>query len=215
MDILPLGHASFKLRGKHVTIVTDPYDTAKIGLKFPKNTEADIVTISHDHPDHNHVTSVSNKPFVVRGPGEYEIKDVSVIGVSTFHDAEGGKARGRNTVYRFEIDGVRLAHLGDLGHKLSSAQTDAIDGIDVLFVPVGGYYTIDAKTAAEVVADIEPRIVIPMHYLAPGLAPTLAEKLAPVDAFLKEMGKVGIPPVPKISVSKDKIPGEVQVVVLQ
>ncbi len=96
MEILPLGHASFKLRGKQATVVTDPYDSAVTGLKFPKNVEADIITVSHDHPDHNAVTAVGGTPFVVRGPGEYEIKGVSIIGVATFHDAEAGNARGRN-----------------------------------------------------------------------------------------------------------------------
>lgn len=215
MDISPLGHASFRLRGKLASLVTDPYDSAMVGLKFPKNTEADIVTVSHDHPDHNKVSAVSGTPFVVRGPGEYEIKGVSVIGISTFHDAEEGKVRGKNTAYRIEIDGVRFAHLGDLGHQLTSQQLEIIDGVDVLFVPVGGFYTIDAKVAAAVVSDIEPKIVIPMHYQVPGLKSELFEKLSPVAVFLKEMGKEGITAVPKLTVTKDKLPAEMQVVVLE
>ncbi len=215
MDILPLGHASFKLRGKQATVVTDPYDGAKIGLKFPKNVEADIITVSHEHPDHNMVSAVSGSPFVVHGAGEYEIKGVSVIGVSTFHDAEGGNVRGRNIAYRIEVDGVRFAHLGDLGHELTSQQLDILDGIDVLFVPVGGFFTIDAKVASAVVSEIEPKIVIPMHYSRTDLNPALVGKLAPVSVFLKEFGKEGIMPVPKLSVSKDKLPAEMQIVVLE
>ncbi len=215
MDILPLGHAAFKLRGKTVTVVTDPYDSAKVGLKFPKNVEADVVTISHEHPDHNHVASVSGTPFVIRGPGEYEIKGAGVIGVSTFHDAEGGNVRGKNTAYRIELDGVRFAHLGDLGHELTSQQVDILDGVDVLFVPVGGFFTIDAKVAAGVVAAIDPKIVIPMHYAANQSSAMLKEKLSPVSLFLKEMGKEGVVPVPKLSVTKDKLPAEMQIVVLE
>lgn len=215
MDISPLGHASFRLRGKQASLVTDPYDSATIGLKFPKNIDADIVTISHDHPDHSNTGAVIGTPFVVRGPGEYEIKGVSVIGVSTFHDAEEGKSRGKNTVYRIEMDGVRFAHLGDLGHQLNSQQLDVLDGIDVLFVPVGGFYTVDAKVAVAIVADIEPKIVIPMHYQRAGLTPALSDKLSPVSAFLKEIGKEGVAAAPKLSVSKEKLPAEMQVVVLE
>lgn len=215
MDILPLGHSSFKLRGKQATLVTDPYDAGAVGLKFPKNTEADIVTVSHSHPDHSMVAAVIGTPFVVNGPGEYEIKGISVIGIATFHDAEDGKARGKNTAYRIEIDGVRFAHLGDLGHQLSAQQIDILDGLDVLFVPVGGLYTIDAKLAATVVGQIDPKIVIPMHYQTPALKADLAEKLAPVSVFLKEMGKEGVTAVPKLTVTKDKLPAEMQVVVLE
>ncbi len=208
MEISSLGHASFKLRGKTVTVVTDPYDGKEMLVKFPKHIEADIVTISHDHHDHNAVNLVGGSPFVVHGPGEYEIKDVAVIGVAGFHDETEGKDRGRNTMYRIELDGVKIGHLGDLGHTLSSAQVDLLDGIDILFVPVGGVYTIGAEIAAQVISDIEPRIVIPMHYA------NSMSNLAPVEAFLKVMNKGEIVPVPKLTVSKDKLPAELQIVVL-
>ena len=215
MDIFSLGHASFKLRGKKATVVTDPYNSDTVGIKFPKNVEANILTVSHEHPDHNDVHAVSGEPYVVRGPGEYEINGVSIIGISTFHDAEGGAVRGKNTAYRIEIDGVRIAHLGDVGHVLTSAQLDALDGIDILFLPVGGEMTVDAKAAAAIVADMEPKIVIPMHYATEKLDPTFAAKLSPVALFLKEIGKEGIVPVTKLSVSKDKIPLEMQVVLFE
>lgn len=215
MDILPLGHASFKLKGKQASLVTDPYDATKVGLKFPKNVEADIVTISHDHPDHNHTSAVAGSPFIISGPGEYEVKGISVIGISLYHDAVEGKERGKNTAYRIEIDGVRFAHLGDLGHPLTSPQVELLDGVDVLFVPVGGFFTIDAKTAMGVVADMDPRIVVPMHYAREGLHEAMAGALSPVALFLKEMGKESVTPVPKLSVTKDKLPTEMQVVVLE
>ena len=215
MEILPLGHASFRLRGKQATVICDPYESAGVGLRFPKSVEADIVTVSHSHKDHSEVKAVSGTPYVISGPGEYEVKGVSVIGLSTFHDSQKGAERGKNTVYRIEIDGVRVVHLGDLGHTLSSEEVDRIDGVDVLFVPVGGYHTLDAKMAVSVISEIEPRIIIPMHYQREGLSPAFFDHLAPVSQFLKEIGKEGITPLPKLSVSKDKLPAEVQVVVLE
>ncbi len=211
MEILPLGHASFKLRGKFATVVTDPYDEKEMGIKYPKHIEADILTISHNHFDHNAKGLIGGSPFVVEGAGEYEIKGVSVIGVGSFHDDKNGEERGKNTMYRIEIDGIRLLHLGDLGHVLSSAQVDVVDGVDVLFIPVGGVYTIDAEKAAQVISDIEPRIVIPMHYGTD----TYNKSLAPVSVFLKQMGKESVTPGAKLTISRDKLPAEMQVVVLE
>lgn len=198
MDIFPLGHASFKIKGKSATVVTDP---------FQGKAEADIVLVSHDHPDHNVVSLISGEPFVVSGPGEYEIKGVTVVGVPSFHDAKKGEERGRNTIYKFTVDGVNFCHLGDLGHKLTEAQVELIGDVDVLFVPVGGFYTIDAETASEVVAQIEPYIVIPMHYDG--------EKLEPVEKFLKQMGVEGLEKQNKLSISKDKLPENTTIVVLE
>lgn len=213
MDIFPLGHSSFKIRGKQVTIVTDPYDL-DTGLKFPKNIEADIITVSHGHPDHNYISAVGGKPFVVSGPGEYEIKEVSIIGVPTFHDEQNGKERGKNTVYHIRIDGLNIVHMGDIGHLLSSAQTEEIGDVDILLVPVGGVYSVDAEKALEIVADLEPKIVIPMHYNREGLDQKIFGTLTPVSAFLTKAGKEATV-VPKLSVSKDKLPQEMQVVVLE
>lgn len=195
------------------TIVTDPYDD-KTG-KFPKDTEADIVLVSHDHGDHNQTSKIQGQCFKILGPGEYEVKEVSIIGVPTFHDDKGGSERGSNTVYVIEIDGLRLAHLGDLGHKLTQESLEEMGSIDVLFVPVGGFYTIDSKTAAEVVRQIDPWVVIPMHYRQAGINPDLESKLQPVEDFLKEMGKSEILPVPKLTISADRLPSELQVVVLE
>ncbi len=215
MEITPLGLSSFKLRGKQATVVTDPYDSKAVGLKFPKNIEADVITVSHDHPDHNEVSAVSGKPFVISGPGEYEIKGVMVIGVATYHDDAHGVDRGKNTIYRIEIDGVKVGHLGDLGHTLTSAQVDSLNGVDVLFVPVGGVYSLDAVKAAQVISDLDPRIVIPMHYHTEGLDAKTYGALSPVSVFLKQMNKEAVVPVSKLSVSKDKFAPEMQVVVLE
>lgn len=215
MDIYPLGHASFKIKGKAAVLLTDPFDPAMVGLKFPKSEEIDIVTVSHDHPDHNFDAGISGEPFVVHGPGEYEVKGVTIIGVPTYHDGSKGEERGTNTVYKFVIDGVNFCHLGDLGHKLTDSQVEAIGDVDILFVPVGGKYTIDAKTAAEVVAQIEPYVVIPMHYQRTGLDPKTFAELEDVSKFLKEMGAESVEKISKYVTSKDKLPENTTVVVLE
>lgn len=214
MDITYLGHSSFKLRGKNATVVTDPYAEDLVGLKFPRHTSADIVTVSHEHTDHNATDQIEGSPFIVRGPGEYEIKGVSIVGELAYHDNEKGGKRGINTIYRIEIDGVSVVHLGDLGHMLSTSEVESLDGVDVFLVPVGGFFTIDAATAANLVNEIEPSIVIPMHYQRPGLSPKFSE-LAPLSAFLREIGKEGVSAQPKLTLTKDKIPEEMQVVVLE
>ncbi len=213
MEINWLGHSSFKIRGKEVTVVTDPFDQGMVGFKFPK-TEAQVVTISHSHADHNRADVVDGDPFVIDSPGEYEIKGVSVFGVGTFHDNTSGSERGANTVFVIEIDGVKICHLGDLGHKLTEEQIEEINTVDVLLVPTGGYYTLGPKEAVGVVAQIEPSIIIPMHFKVDGLIAGLAEKLAGVDGFLKEMG-ITRQDLPKLVVTPDKIPEETQVVVLE
>jgi L-ascorbate metabolism protein UlaG (beta-lactamase superfamily) len=215
MDITYLGHSSFKIRGKTATVITDPYDATAVGLKFPKHVEGDIVTVSHDHGDHNEVSAVEGNPFIIHGPGEYEIKGIGVVGFPVFHDDQKGALRGRNTMYRIEVDGVSIVHLGDLGHMLTSDQVDNLDGVNVLMVPVGGLHTIDAATAVHLISEIEPSVVIPMHYGRPELNQKLFSQLSPISLFLKEIGKEGIAPLPKLVLSKDKIPSEMQVVILE
>ncbi|RJR15228.1 hypothetical protein C4579_02880 [Candidatus Microgenomates bacterium] len=218
MDITHLGHASFRLKGKKTAVITDPFDSAMVGIKFPKVT-ADIITVSHHHHDHDMVSAVapaSDKPPVVfDGPGEYESGGVEVVGIETFHDDKGGSERGKNTVYVIDVDGLYIVHCGDLGHKLTDAQVDMIERADVLMIPVGGHFTIDAKVAAEVVGQLEPSIVIPMHYGTTQLNQKNFSMLAPVSAFLKEMGVENVEPIAKLTVSRDKLPAEMQVVVLE
>ncbi len=210
MEVIYLGHSSFKIKGKTATVVTDPYD-AKCG-KFPKDTTADIVSISHHHSDHDQVKLVGGNPFVVDGAGEYEVKGVSVVGVQSWHDDKEGADRGPNIIYVIEIDGLRICHLGDLGHKLTDGQLDEIGSIDIALVPVGGIYTIDAKSAVEVTKQLDPWVIIPMHYQTPQLK--LANQLAGVEMFLKELGKEVVP-VPKLTLTHDKLPEETQIIVLE
>jgi L-ascorbate metabolism protein UlaG (beta-lactamase superfamily) len=208
MDITWLGHSCFRLKGSHATVITDPY-SPEIGYTMGK-TNARIVTVSHQHPGHCYIQGVGGEPKIVERPGEYEIGGVLIIGIATFHDKEKGEKRGKNTVYLLEIDEVTICHLGDLGHVLTGEQVEEIDDVDVLLLPVGGVATINAATAAEVVRQIEPKIVIPMHYKTP----PLKMELDPVDKFLKEIGAKQIEPLPKLSVSKSNLPASTQVVLL-
>lgn len=208
MEITWLGHACFRLRGKNVTIITDPYED-RIGYKLGRVT-ADIVTVSHEHYDHNNVAAVGGEPKVINGPGEYEIGGIFITGIQTWHDAESGHRRGRNTAYLIEMDDLVTCHLGDLGHVLSAQQAEAMSNVDVLMVPVGGNFTINAAQAAEVISLIEPRIVIPMHFKTEGLK----LEIEPLDRFARAMGLKEIKTVPKLTVTKSSLPEETQVVVL-
>jgi L-ascorbate metabolism protein UlaG (beta-lactamase superfamily) len=209
IDISWLGHSCFTVKGKGVTLLTDPYDES-IGYSLG-SPKANIVTSSHPHPGHGSIKAVSGEPKAVHGPGEYEVSGVFITGTPTFHDAEGGRERGKNTVFLIEMEDVRLCHLGDLGHPLSTGQVEEIGEVDVLMVPVGGVSTIDAGVAAEVVRLLQPGIVVPMHYHTD----VLRFQLDPLDRFLKEMGiKAGLSAQPKLALTKVTLPEETQVVVL-
>lgn len=197
MTITWIGHACFLITAKDVTIFTDPFDK-KIGLLPPRGA-ADIVTISHEHYDHNNRQALaSGNPFVIDCPGEYDVKGVFVKGIPSFHDKVQGAERGVNTIYIIEVEGIRVAHFGDFGQgELTDEQREELNGVDIVFLPVGGVYTVDAHDAAKVLGQIEPKIVIPMHYAIP----SLAIKLNRVDDFLKEMGDK-IETIEKLSIKK-------------
>ena len=210
MDVTWLGHGCFRLRGRGAAVVTDPYPPA-IGLKLSR-MDAEVLTISHDHDNHSYAQAVRDGAYEIHGPGEYEIAGVSVIGVPTYHDSEKGQKEGRNTVYLIEIDDVRVCHLGDLGHKLDDAEAESVASPDVLLVPVGGHTTMNAAQAAEVVRQLEPRYVVPMHFAIPGLK----MQLDPIDRFLKEMGVTTPEAQPKLAVQKSSVAEyETKVVVLE
>lgn len=214
MDIYWYGQAFFKIKGKTSTVVIDPFDPDFTGIKPPKQSElegVDAVLVTHSHKDHNNLSIISGTPVIISGPGEYEVKGNSIVGVSTYHDKSEGKERGKNTVYHIDIDGLNVVHLGDLGCSLSEEQVSEVGNTDILLVPVGGTYTIDGKEASEIVSQLEPSIIIPMHY---GGVQGLKFPLEGVDKFLKEMGAENVTPQNKISVTKDKLPEEPQVMVL-
>ncbi len=216
MQISWLGQSCFQItinqnKNGPISIVIDPYDES-IGLRAP-NIGANIVLVSHDHSDHNNVKSLEGTPFLIDGPGEYEIQGVFIAGIPAFHDSTQGKERGRITIYTIESEEIRLCHLGDLGQKeLTEEQLEQIGEIDILMIPVGGSgYTIDGKEAVKIISQIEPKIIIPMHYQIS----KLKHKLDGVDKFLKEMGREA-EPMPKLTIKSKDLPEEdTQIVVLQ
>lgn len=210
MDIYWYGQACFKIKGKQTSVIIDPFFPEFTGLKLPKDMSADIAIKTHEHEDHNNLDSVTGDPVLVTGPGEYEIKGVAITGVQTPHDSKDGEERGQNTVYTIHIDGLNIVHLGDLGDKLTQEQVEGIGLCDILLIPVGGVYTIGAEQATQIISQLEPSIIIPMHYKLPGLKFELSE----LEAFVKEMGVENVEPQPKLTIAKDKLPAEPQVVVL-
>jgi L-ascorbate metabolism protein UlaG (beta-lactamase superfamily) len=220
MQIIWHGQSCFQIvahreKNNQVSIVIDPF-SEEIGLRVPK-LEADILLITHHHHDHDNIRAVSGSPFLIEGAGEYEIKEAFIQGVPSWHDNLLGKERGTNTIYTIEVEGMRLCHLGDLGQKeLTADQLERIGEIDILMIPVGGIYTISAKEAPKIMAQIEPKIIIPMHYQIPKLNPPAGGKLDGLDKFLKTMGIKSIEPLPKLLIKKkDLSEEEVKIVVLK
>lgn len=215
MNIIWKGQSCFQIassqgKNNHVNIVIDPFDEAT-GLRVPK-LEADILLVTHQHHDHNNTKAVSGNPFLIDGPGEYEAKEVFVQGIQAFHDSSSGKERGNNTIYVIEAEDIRLCHLGDLGQKeLTSEQVEQIGDVDILMTPVGGVFTIGPKEAVKIMSQIEPKIIIPMHYAIP----RLKIKLDGLDKFLKTMGIKKLESLPRLSVKKKDIsPEEAKIIVL-
>jgi len=208
MEIAWYGHACFQLRGKNVTLITDPF-SPQPGHSLGK-INAPIVTISHDHPGHNYAQGIGGQPRIVRGPGEYEISDVLITGVPAYHDNKRGQELGRNTIYVIHMDDMVICHLGDLGHILQEEQLEEVADADVLLIPISGQHTINAAQAAEVISQVEPRIVIPMHY-----RPSTGEGPDPLDKFCREMGIESVNTQPKLLITRNTMPAEMQVVILE
>jgi L-ascorbate metabolism protein UlaG (beta-lactamase superfamily) len=212
MEISFVGHACFRLRGRDASVVIDPYAKA-LGLPMmqPSRFAADIVVVTHDHPGHNNVSMVGGSPRVVQGPGEYEIRGVGLRGVQAYHDDARGANLGRVTMFAIEIDDITVAHLGDLGHPLTESQQEQLGSIDVLLIPVGGGQALTATQAAAVANQLEPKVMIPMHYRLPGLKPSLDDP----THFAKEMGIQAIEYQPKLSLSGKPGADEIKVVFLE
>ena len=208
MEITWLGRACFLIKGKEKTIVTDPCHP-DFGYCSGQPC-ADIVTVSHFHPGHSYVEGVASDPRKIRGPGEYEIGKTLITGIRTYHDGERGRIRGKNTVYIIETDGMTLCHLGDLGHPLTSQLVEALGNADVLFLPVGEVSTISVDIAMEIVKQLNPHIVIPMHY---GTGAS-GNNLQPVDKFLMKMGIRDLEAKPKLSLTRSSLPASTQIAVL-
>lgn len=208
MDITWLGHSCFMIKGRNAVVITDPY-SPNLGYSLGKPT-AHIVTVSHQHEGHSYVQGIGGEPKIVTRPGEYEIGGVLIIGIATFHDNDKGANRGKNTVYLMEIDEMTVCHLGDLGHVLTADQVEETGNVDVLLLPVGGGSTISAPVAAEVVRQLEPKAVVPMHYKTPAIS----REMEPVERFLKEIGVNQITPQTELSITKSSLPISTQVFLL-
>ena len=208
MDITWLGHSCFVIKGKETTVITDPCPP-NTGYLLGE-TSADIITLSHFHPGHSYIESIVNDPRQVKGPGEYEISGIFITGVPAFHDDKKGSLKGKNTIYVIEMDDIALCHLGDLGHPLGARLIEEIGDIDILFLPVGEVSTITGDIAAATVKQLNPRIVIPMHYKTESSAGNLEQ----VDKFLNKMGIQELEAIPKLSINSSSLPGNTQTVVL-
>jgi L-ascorbate metabolism protein UlaG (beta-lactamase superfamily) len=192
-EIRWFGHNCFRIRAREATVLSDPVGR-QTGFSLPKQT-VDVVTISRDHPATANLDALkppaagAPPPTIIRGPGEYEVHDVFVTGIRTYHDDQDGAARGHNTVYLLELEGMVVCHLGDLGHTMTEEQAEAMPKVDVVMIPIGGGGVLDPTKAAEVVAQLEPKLVIPMHY-----ATAQGDKtLGALEPFCKELG-IAVPP---------------------
>jgi L-ascorbate metabolism protein UlaG (beta-lactamase superfamily) len=208
MEITWLGHSCFRIKGKEVSLLMDPC-APETGYAIGK-VQADIVTLSNMHPGHSYLSESITAGRVIKGPGEYEIKDTYITGIHSFHDDAQGQKLGKNTMYVVEMEGVTLCHLGDLGHSLTPEVSGDLGNINVLFIPVGGHSTINAALAADLVRNLNPGYVIPMHYKT-------ADEKADLDfpeKFLKELGIKELVSQPKLVVTRTNIPATTQVVLL-
>ena len=180
-----------------------------MGLRPPQG-QADVVFISHAHHDHNNIDALKGDPVIIDTPGEYAVKGINVIGIDSFHDDKEGTVRGHSTIFILEAEDLKICHLGDLGCDLSGKQLEEIDGVDILFIPVGGKYTIDGKKAAELVRKIEPIIVIPMHYKVTGSNIDIADE----KVFCSSIGSCPKEKTPKLTIKKKELEGRGMEVVL-
>ncbi len=210
MKIKWLGHSSFVITSDTGTkIITDPYETGG-DLSYGQIKEsADIVTVSHDHADHNNVAAVQGNPKVVRGA--VEVKGIKFNGIPTYHDDAGGGKRGKNTIICFEVDGIRVCHLGDLGHQLSDSQLAELGKVDVLLIPVGGFYTIDAKVATQLGDRLKPKVIIPMHFKTD----KCDYPIAGVEEFLRGKKEVSRLDASQVEFKAGELPPSTKVVVLK
>jgi len=214
MNIIWHGQSFFEIitkdiENKELKITIDPFDK-NLGLKLPK-IEAQILLVTHGHSDHSNKKAINGNPFLIESPGEYEIKGVYVKGIQGFHDDSQGKKKGKVVFYVVETENMKICHLSDIGQKeLTSEQIEEIGDVDILMIPVGGVYTIDAKQASNIISQIEPKIVIPMHYQVP----KLNLKLNSLDQFLKEIGSQKVGLQKKFKVKASDIPKEIMQVVV-
>jgi len=215
MKIKWYGHAAFLITAANGTkVIADPYESGAFGgqLAYEKiDDRADIALVSHDHADHNDAKSLPGSPQVVQGTGTKTVKGLTFKGISTYHDPSKGKERGTNTIFTFSVDGIQVCHAGDLGHILGEKELAEIGPVDILMIPVGGYFTIDPKEATRVVEQIKPRVTIPMHFKTK----KCEFPIAPVEDFLKGKPKVKRANATEVTFDPATLPKEMEIVVLE
>jgi len=212
MKITWLGHSAFLFETQGLKIVTDPYDHNDNRIGYgPITIPIDIVTISHDHADHNYVKELRGNPQTVKGNGTFDVKGISFTGIETYHDPTKGSQRGNNTIFVIRAEGINLCHAGDLGHTLSRDKIEAIGPVDILLIPVGGFYTLDAAEVTKVMEDLNPKLVIPMHFKTE----VLDFPITGVDEFLKEKSNVRRQGSSQLEVTKQTLPEKREIVVLE
>lgn len=181
------GHASFGISDSEgMKIVTDPYDP-EVGYTFP-SVSTQVLTISHNHFDHNYVTALQGyEQLIFADTGRFTNGDIKINGIASWHDTTQGSERGTNTIYTYDINNIKVCHLGDLGHQLSEKQIKSIGKVDVLMIPVGGTFTIDSEEAIKVINTLNPKVVIPMHYVTEASKAMFGDYLSPVDDFTSKI----------------------------
>jgi len=214
MEIKYFGHSSFLIKSKEAKLVTDPFNEKMVGLPFPK-IEADIVTVSHNHADHSQIDNISGNPLVIDWPGQFEKKGIRIFGFQSFHDKQKGVERGENNIYKIEVEGISIVHCGDLGVMPDDSTLDEIGDVGVLMVPVGGRFTLDANEAIELIKELEPSVVIPMHYNTSKLNQDNFKELVGVEEFLKKISQESVQPIDKLIFKKEDISETMRVVVME
>lgn len=215
MQIQYYGYSCFKITTKpegratdEITIFTDPFDKS-VGLRPPQG-HADVVFISHDHPGHNNHEALKGDPVIIQTPGEFAVKGINALGINSFHDGKEGINLGRNTIYIFESEGLKICHMGDLGHMPTSKQWEHLTDIDILFIPVGAKKTIDGTQAAEIAKKIEPKVIIPMHFKIKGMNDDIDDE----KNFCSQIGNCPDEKVNKIVIKEKEIAEKVNEVIL-
>ncbi len=208
MEITWYGRSCFRLRGRGASVVTDPF-SPEMGYRLPRMS-ASLVTVSNDDEGHNYTRIVRDRPYLIQGPGEYEVGGIFVIGVRTYPEDKRGAENGKNTAYLIEFEEMAICHLGDLGHLPTQEQIEELDGIDILMIPVGGRDVLTSARAAEVVSMLEPRLVIPMRYRIPDMD----REMATVTRFLGEMNAKDVQPQENLRVTVSQLPSETGVALL-
>jgi len=215
MKIKWYGHSAFMVTSDQgVKIITDPYESGAYGgqLSYGKiKDQADIVLTSHDHADHNDAKSLPGSPEIVKGSGSQTVKGISIKGISTYHDLSKGSERGANTIFTFTVDEIKICHLGDLGHILSEKELAEIGSVDILFIPVGGYFTIDAKEATRAAEQIKPKVLIPMHFKTE----KCGFPITPVEDFLKGKSNAKRSKASEVVFEKKTLPQQIEILVLE